>query len=379
MKQLVLFSLNKRFRNRMTVIMNVLMFIVIGVLFHIDCLMGNKENIICLDSSLIRYHEQFLKIEHDDLKYHVGESDSTYLHYEDGWYLYSDSQMDENTLNEIRNDIIRIVTSEYYEKSDLKTRGYIDEFNKIQLTNLYIESEEEDSGQLWIIISIIYFIILSYSNLVANEVVYEKATNTLGIILTSVTEREHFLSKILTAYLSLVLQGLLVTIGAVFWIIERFIEDRLQGLISFAVRYMSQETAISVSELSTDRLLSIVVLVFAGILTIQTLMLILFSGFTNSDDVSIYQGPFYILMVGGYYFLLIKGTSGFFRSLISIVLSFFPIISMVFMPCRIFINSAGVLEIIISIFISLIAFLTVLWLGVPIYKRRILNDKRKMS
>ena len=379
MKQLVLFSLSKRFRNRMTVIMNILMFIVIGVLVHLNYIIGSKENIIYIDSSLAEYHQQFLKTDHDDLKYQIADGEGTYLHYEDGWYLYSDSQMDEKVLEEVRNDIIRIVSSEYYEKSDLKTRGYIDEFNRIQLINLYVEGDEEDTGQLWIIISVIYFIILSYSNLVANEVVYEKATNTLGIILTSVTEREHFLSKILTAYLSLMIQGLLAVIGAVFWIIERFIEDRLQGLIRLAVRYMSQDTVVSVSQLSTDRILSIIILVLAGILTIQTLMLIMFSGFTNSDDVSVYQGPFYIVMVAGYYFLLIKGTAGFFRSVISVVLSYLPIISMVFMPCRIFIDSAGVLEIIISIFISLITFFTVLWFGVPFYRKRILNDKRKMS
>lgn len=38
----------------------------------------------------------------------------------------------------------------------------------------------------------IYFMMLSFATTVANEVVYEKATKTLELILTSVSARTHF-------------------------------------------------------------------------------------------------------------------------------------------------------------------------------------------
>ena len=60
MKELVLFSLNKRFRNRMTVIMNLLLLVILGFATHIDWFMTIENTTICLDQSIGRYHERFL-------------------------------------------------------------------------------------------------------------------------------------------------------------------------------------------------------------------------------------------------------------------------------------------------------------------------------
>lgn len=376
MKELVLFSLNKRFRNRMTVIMNLLLLVILGFAAHIDWFTTIENTTICLDQSISRYHERFLKIRHDDLKYETSGEGTNVLCFDDGWILKSDGKLDEKVVEEIRNDIIGIITGEYYEKADLKTKGYIDEYNKITLTQLCTEDEEE-GNQPWVIVSIVYFLILSYSNLIANEVVYEKATNTLGLILTSVSERTHFLSKILIAYLSLFLQGFALVLMVSFWLIERYLEDRLQGLLAFLVRILPAETVSSVMETSSGRLLFTALLVMAGILTIQTLMLIFFSGFTNSDDTGTYQGPFYLAAAAGYYFLLIKGTAEFFKAPFSIILSFVPVFSMIFMPCRMSVGDVSWVEIIISLILAASLVVLVILIGMPVYRKRILNDRRK--
>ncbi|MBE6103872.1 MAG: ABC transporter permease [Erysipelotrichaceae bacterium] len=376
MKELVLFSLNKRFRNRMTVIMNLLLLVILGFAAHIDWFMTIENTTICLDQSISRYHERFLKIRHEGLKYETGNEGTNVLCFDDGWVLKSDGKLDDNTVEEIRNDIIGIITGEYYEKADLKTKGYIDEYNKITLTQLCTE-DEEDGNQPWVIVSVVYFLILSYSNLIANEVVYEKATNTLGLILTSVSERTHFLSKILIAYLSLFLQGFALVLMVSFWLIERYLEDRLQGLLVFLVRILPAETVSSVMETGSGRLLFTALLVMAGILTIQTLMLIFFSGFTNSDDTGTYQAPFYLAAAAGYYFLLIKGTAEFFKAPFSIILSFVPVFSMIFMPCRMSVGDVSWVEIIISLILAVSLLVLIILMGMPVYRKRILNDRRK--
>ena len=375
MKQLILFSLSKRFRNRMTLIMNVLVFVIIGLLFHMDHLLKKEENIIYLDSSVRKYHESFLMADHDDFSYAVKDDEKPYLHLDKEWTLYSEQQLDKRIIDEVREDIIRIKSEEYYEKADLKTRKYIKKYEAIKLTNLYEETSDSKDNPVWGLISVIYFIILSYSNLVANEVVYEKATNTLGLILTSVSGKEHFIAKILTAYLSLSLQALLVTAGAVFWLIERYVEDGLRGLLSFLLSVFPTETLNAAFDISAGRIMITVLLVMTGILTIQTVMLIYFSGFTNSDDVGTYQGPFYLIMVAGYYFLLIKGSVSFFRSAFSRILSFIPVFSMIFMPCRIITDDAVAAETAVSVIMALLMLGFVIWFGTPMYKKRILNSK----
>jgi hypothetical protein len=375
MKELVLFSLNKRFRNRMTVIMNLLLLVIMGFAVHVDRFMTAEDTIIHLDQSVSRYNQQFLMLNHNGLRYEAGGEGEIVLYYDDGWFIRSDRKLDERIIEEIRSDIVRIITGEYYEKADLKTKGYIDEYNKIILTE--INTEEEEGKQPWIIISVVYFLILSYSNLVANEVVYEKATNTLGLILTSVSEKTHFLSKIMIAYLSLFVQGAMVMLMVTFWLIVRYLEDRLQGLLTFLVRIMPAETVSSVMETYSGRLLIIILLVMTGILSIQTLMLIFFSGFTNSDDTGTYQGPFYLAAAAGYYFLLIKGTAEFFSTPVSVILSFVPVLSMIFMPCRMSVGDVSWLEVTVSLVLSVSLLAVIICMGMPVYRKRILNDRRK--
>ena len=106
-------------------------------------------------------------------------------------------------------------------------------------------------------------------------------------------------------------------------------------------------------------------------------MLIFFSGFTNSDDTGTYQGPFYLAAVAGYYFLLIKGTAEFFSTPVSVILSFVPVLSMIFMPCRMSVGDVSWLEVTVSLVLSVSLLAVIICMGMPVYRKRILNDRRK--
>lgn len=380
MKTLVSFALNKRFNNRMTIIMNILVFAVIGLIVHVDHLMGFNGNnkVVCLDSSMQKYQDRFLAINHDEFNYQVAEEGDILLHYDGTWTLHTDKKADERLVEAVQKDITDILSAEYYETADVKVRSYIDEYRNIQLTNLY-ETEESDNNPVWILLSVIYFIILSYGNLIANEVVYEKATNTLNLILTAVDEREHFFAKITTAYLSLVIQAMVVFVEGVFWIFIRYREDKLKGIISLLMSYVQKNEAVEILPFPTGNIIIICLFVLVGIVTLQTIMLIVFSGFSNSDDVGNCQGPMYVIMVIGYYYLLIKGSKELFTSLPSVIMSFVPILSMIFMPCRLAVDNVSVMEIMTSLTISIISFTMVIRFGLPVYKRNLLrnNTERK--
>ena len=383
MKTLVTFSLNKRFNNRMTVIMNILIFVVMGLLIHADHLIGidTGSTIVCLDSSLQKYQDRFMAIQHEEFEYQVAEEGDILLHYDGTWKLHTERKANEHVAEMIEEDIRSILSAEYYEASDAKVRSYIDEYDRIQLTNLYDTEEESEDNPVWLLLSIIYFIILSYSNLIANEVVYEKATNTLGLILTAVDEREHFFSKIITAYLSLLIQGATVILEGVLWVFVRYREDRLKGLISLLMNYLNVDSSVELVKIPSGTTVFTCLFVLTGILTIQTVLLIVFSGFSNSDDVGTYQGPMYIVMVIGYYYLLINGSTQLFTSLPSVIMSFVPVLSMVFMPCRMAVDNIPTTEVMASLFISMMAFGLVIRTGLPVYKKNLLriNTEKKRS
>ncbi|MBQ9036576.1 MAG: hypothetical protein IJ115_03910 [Erysipelotrichaceae bacterium] len=379
MKTLIMFSLNKRYRNRMTVIMNILVFVVIGLLMHADYIVGNNSNdrTICIDSSLMKYHERFLSLNDEEHAYQISDDGNIILHYDGTWKLYSEKKIDDKTVEMVRKDITGILSSEYYDSADPKLKEYIDEYNNIQLTNVYQSEEQGEDNPVWALLSVIYFIILSYGNLVANEVVYEKATNTLPIILTSVDEKDHFYAKIITAYLSVMIQAAIVLVELTVWIFIRYAEDKMKGIVALASSYLNGYDSAEMIMLPMDKIFMISLFVIIGIVTVQTVMLIFFSGFSNSDDVGSYQGPMYIVMVICYYYLLIKGNTELFTSIPSVALSYLPVFSMLFMPCRLAVSSVGVFEKVASLLISMGFFMFIIKMGLPVYKKNLSEGKTK--
>jgi hypothetical protein len=76
-----------------------------------------------------------------------------------------------------------------------------------------VESSVNHSG--FIVVTSIYFMLLSFSTAVANEVVNEKTSNVIEVILTSVSHKEHYYSKLLIGWFTMVSQ--LMIHGCVFY------------------------------------------------------------------------------------------------------------------------------------------------------------------
>ena len=379
MKELIRFTLVRKYTNKTTIVFNVLLFVILGLLFNVDFLVkgiSKQVDEVVLDYTALDKVSDLLNMEHDSFKYVVKGDDSkkeALLYYEDGWYLRSEGEVSEEMINVVENDVREVLLTDYYRKADLKTRKYIDDFNNIVVEK--VETVEDgDNNAAWIIISLVFFLLLTYGNSVSNELIYEKATRTLGLSLTSVTVNEHFFAKIITGYLTIMAQMAIGIVEGLIWIVIRYLTDEFNGLNEWLNEYLlksSQETTI---ELSGHMLAVMGLLILGGLLTIQVITLIITSHFSNSEDASGLQGPMYLGLMICYYALLVFGDTAFFTSTVAEVLSLCPIISMVFMPCRIIINDINLWQITISLLLSFSFFGLLTATMLPVYKRNLMHN-----
>ena len=363
---LTLFSLRRRFFNKMTIILNMILFLALGFLVHADYLVEQKEEIkvIYLDDSTAAVKDSITN--NSGLPYRYVESnqhyddDSAILHYEGSWKLYSKHAISE----EMKKSII----------SDLN-ETLLTGINRRRLVNDLENISEEKENPVWLAITVIYFLLLSYSSLLANEVIYEKATNTLTLILSAVNAGKHLIHKILCGYLSMLIQGFILFVMGVFWGTVRYGEDRFKGLGNWLENSGLINFNDTALQTGRNELIVAALLVLAGIMSVQLSMLVISSSFENSEDAGSFQSIFYLLMVVVYYLLVIYGDEDFFLSSTSRILSFVPIFSLLFMPCRLIISSATIMEGIVSLVISLFSFVVTGGMLIPVYRRNLLKEK----
>ena len=88
----------------------------------------------------------------------------------------------------------------------------------------------------------IYFAMLSFSTMIANEVVYEKTSKVLSMILTSISTTEHFISKMIVAWLTVTIQTTMVVAEIVSIMMLRNLYDEGHGLLKILSRYKLIQT-----------------------------------------------------------------------------------------------------------------------------------------
>ena len=248
------------------------------------------------------------------------------------------------------------------------------------------EIDATKQNLMFMIITSIYFMMLSYSSVIANEVVYEKTSKILELILTSVSAKTHFISKMLIGWLTIMIQTLLTGGIIALWILIRNSYDGGFGLLAFGNRLgIIPMKLLSFSELLSYLKIdgqiisaSMIALVFLvlGILFLQMIMVIVSSFVTSIEESSNVQAPCYLILLVIYYFTLFVNNPYQMSEGIGYVLSFVPFFSMLFMPCRLLIQNVSAYEIVIALFMAIAAIIFILDFGLYFYKQGILDNKK---
>lgn len=238
---------------------------------------------------------------------------------------------------------------------------------------------------IFIFLTSMYFMMLNFIAVNSNEIILEKTSNIIPLLLSSISLFQHYALKLALGFISVLAQLLSsVTIfGALMWL--RYVHDRFDGLLKLAVKYFNLPSeGISLSDMlswldlgraDVYAVLLAMSFMLLGIFAVQILVLVLSSRVKTMEEAASIQGPFYLGLLLLYYVSLGLNQGQTSSSSVLRLLSYIPIGSLMTMPIRILSGSVYGYELLISglLNLSFIGFLLILLF--PIYRAGILDDR----
>lgn len=214
--------------------------------------------------------------------------------------------------------------------------------------------------------------------MIGAEVNDEKTTRGMEIIISNVSPKTHFFSKVLAGNIFVLIQGSILLISGIIGLTIRNliggakiaggITSEVSGLLKDIVNSSFGETLIYIIPLT----LILMVLTFiaysllAGILASMT---------TNIEDFQQLQTPIIIISLIGYYLSMMAGL--FDGAIFIKVLAFVPLISAILAPSLLVLGQIGVIEVLISILLTALFNYLLVKYGLRVYKVGILNYSTK--
>lgn len=236
------------------------------------------------------------------------------------------------------------------------------------------ENMEMIMGTVFPTVILPFFILVIFLvQMVGAEINEEKQTRSMEVIISNVSPKAHFFSKMISSNAFVLLQGTLLILYAV---------------IALAIRnYLSIGSASSItSEISNiwnslvtsgfvDKLTYVIpltlVLMILSFLTYSLVAGILASMTVSMEDFQQIQTPIMMICLAGYYLAIMAGM--FEGSTLIRILSYVPFLSCLLSPALLVIGQIGIIDVIISIVVLCIFNFILIRYGLKIYKIGILN------
>ena len=262
-----------------------------------------------------------------------------------------------------------------------------EEYNKIsspiqiERERINSDSTTDDENMEMVMTTVFPVIILPFFMLsifliqmIGAEVNDEKTTKSMEIIISNVSPKTHFFSKVIAGNLFVIFQAILLLVyGGIGLYIRKLISGN--SIVNGLGDTIKNSLDIVLNGPIGDKLVYIIPLTLL-------LMLITFVAYslvagifasmtTNTEDFQQVQTPMVIISVIGYYLAVMAGV---FKGATFIkVLSFIPFISAILSPSLLVLGQIGIFEIIISILIMIVFIFVLIKYGLKIYKVGILN------
>lgn len=277
------------------------------------------------------------------------------------------------------NDVRRQIVLDNYNITD-EMQMNIEKSVEITRTRLDEGKEDEEITELLsgIVVPLImmpfFMLIIFLVQMIGAEINEEKMTKSMEIIISNVSPKIHFMSKLLAGNIFVLIQGLIIIFSAGVGIIVRYFVNSGSLIGEF-----SSEIGEISNLLSSNGLMDkiYVVLPVAGVLLVLTfigyslLAGILASMTTNADDFQQLQTPIIVVSLIGFYLSLLSFM--FEGSMFIKIVSYIPLISSLLVPSLLVMGQLGVIDIIISVLLMIVFDYLLIKYGLRIYKVGILN------
>ena len=224
-----------------------------------------------------------------------------------------------------------------------------------------------------------FFILSIYLvQMIGAEVNDEKTTRGMEIIISNVSPKTHFASKIIAGNTFVLIQGIILLLDSAIGLLVR----KLMGGSNLIAKAGFDVTDILKKALDTDLINQLIYIIplmlISMILTFIAYSLvagILASMTTNTEDFQQVQTPIVLVSLVGYYLSMM---AGIFKGAAFIkVLSFVPFISAILAPSLLVLGQISILDVIIGIIILIFTNFILVKYGLRIYIVGILNYSSK--
>ncbi len=210
--------------------------------------------------------------------------------------------------------------------------------------------------------------------MIGADICEEKSTRSMEVIISNVSAKVHFASKVVAANLFVIIQGglLLLYAGIAF-----YVRNVLSGgnMIGSFTASMGTVWDSLVATGFIDKLWYfiplVVLLMFVSFIAYSLLAGILASVTTSMEDFQQIQTPIMIISLVGYYLAMIAAV--FEGSIFIRILSYVPFISSFLSPALFVLGQVSLIDMILSILITIVVIFFFIRYGMRIYKAGILN------
>lgn len=420
LKYLTKISLDKKIKTKWFLIANIILLVIIAGIINIDSIIkffggdfDKKTEIVVIDNASC--YDEFVKTFDSTRDYLDTLKDAEITKYDkDKESLYEDIKKKDKILLVINEDSTNFINVEMITKSNVDNTTYqvittiLNSIKKDKALSYYgvsneildhissyvevkrtkLDDEENVDEMMELVMSTIFpIVILPFFTLtmflvqmIGAEINEEKTTRGMEIIISNVSPKTHFLSKIISGNVFVLLQGLLLVVYLLIGIFIRYIST---GVLINGGNILSGGVGSYVNKITSsleltgvlDKLQIIIpitlILMVVTFIAYSLVAGILASMTTNMEDYQQVQTPIMIISFISYY--LSVAAAMFKGSIFIKVLSYIPFFSALLAPSLLVLGQITIVEAIISILLTVGLIFILVKYGLRIYKVGILN------
>lgn len=404
------YSLGKKIKSKWFIVVNIIILLVISALINMDSIIklfggdfNNNEEILVIDN--IGVLDTFKNVYEINNKYLKSETKYSIEEYKEGYdsaieeikdtdkilividkdetnyitsKLITNSSMDTITYTIISNTLDSVKREEVLKSYNITNEMYEKIESKVEVERIILDSENTDDNMLTnLVVTIItmpfFFLTVYLVQMIGAEINEEKSTKSMEIIISNVSAKTHFISKIISSNVFVLIQGALLLIYCIIGIIIRYF---INGSIinSLPVELTTLGSTLSSSGIMDNIKIALPLMLLLLIITLFAYSIVsgvLASVTTNMEDYQQIQTPIVLILLAGFY---LSSLASIFKGSIFIkVASYIPFISSLLAPTMYALGEFSLFDMLISILLMVVTILLLMKYGFRIYKVGILN------
>lgn len=404
------YSLGKKIKSKWFIVVNIIILVVISALINMDSIIklfggdfNNNEEILVIDN--IGVIDTFKNVYEINNKYLKSETKYSIEEYKEGYdsaieeikdtdkilividkdetnyitsKLITNSSMDTITYTIISNTLDSVKREEVLKSYNITNEMYEKIESKVEVERIILDSENTDDNMLTnLVVTIItmpfFFLTVYLVQMIGAEINEEKSTKSMEIIISNVSAKTHFISKIISSNVFVLIQGALLLIYCIIGIIIRYF---INGSIinSLPVELTTLGSTLSSSGIMDNIKIALPLMLLLLIITLFAYSIVsgvLASVTTNMEDYQQIQTPIVLILLAGFY---LSSLASIFKGSIFIkVASYLPFISSLLAPTMYTLGEFSLFDMLISILLMVVTILLLMKYGFRIYKVGILN------